>query len=174
MELVKEIPVYLTRPENGKYYLGRYPSQVNSTISTLSKASNLKIKPKQTMIEAEIPLFSRNTQVSDLNSDQNKIDYFKQYNHQKIEGSKHFMNPSTQLFVGQVAVNSKTDTTAMHLTPLSGVIFFKPKHTILDELEEERRWMNKELQAHKLVEDGIPSTDEEPEPVKIKSSELVL
>lgn len=194
-ELVKEIPVYLIRPDTSKYYLARYPSQIKREITTLGHASSVKMKPKQSLFQINVPLYDDdNPLISSNNCDMARLNVlYKNDNTQKLEGNLQKNNQSQQLFIAQIACeenedaensmadgnqNPDSEALSLHITPINGgTIFFRPKQTIYDEIDEERKKERKKIAAldkAAAANEGMSTDDdEEAAPTRKPKSQMI-
>ena len=186
-DLIQEIPIYLTKPNQSEFFLARYPSQLKRDVTTISNGEKLKIKPQQKLLSFEVPLFDRDSPlISCNNADGNRLEYFKEQTSQQMEATLQKNNPYQKQFIGQMAEeitdenedSSKTNSNGIkqekrrytiHLTPINGgVMLVKPKQGILDYIDEEEKNTKKLI---KDKDDPDQTTDDEVEIIGEKTQQ---
>jgi len=183
--LKQEIPVYLSKPDKtSEFYLARFPGQVQKSLTTLTNSCNIKLKPNQKRIEMDIPLYGSakdpDTLVPDTNCDHFRLENFRDNKFQHMEGVLQTDTNFNRLFAGQVVKDSDKDDAKMHvhLTTLNGILFFRPKQTILDQIDFDEKLKRKERILKEQQQNTGNSTDDDDDievtKPKVKTSSLTM
>lgn len=133
----------------------------------------------------DIPLYGPakdpDTLVPDTNCDHFRLENFRDNKFQHMEGVLQTDTNFNRLFAGQVVKDSDKDDAKMHvhLTTLNGILFFRPKQTILDQIDFDEKQKRKERILKEQMQNTGNSTDDDDCDIevtkpKVKTSSLTM